>query len=277
MNDSATFTTYSDGNFYKRPFQLVKNWIKGWITKSDVGLGNVDNTADKNKAVKAVLDYNSTTPRELRIGYTGASATKDEIKQFAVFIEGDRIKDASVVESLKKLADATESRTDAWGDTSAVLGYGGDNGIYRRTVLSLYNYIKPKLLASESTFTGGETFQGNNFGTALIVNRNVAGGASAIAFKILGATKGYLGVDPNGSPAFWDKNTNGSILAFQNGNVKRLGGVDSLAGEIYYNGSTALTFSTSTGTFTLGGVKFYWRNEDVTTTISGVTKKLGKI
>lgn len=41
-------------------FTGIKNWIKGWVTSSDVGLGNVNNTSDANKpistATQAALD-----------------------------------------------------------------------------------------------------------------------------------------------------------------------------------------------------------------------------
>lgn len=34
-------------------FSTIKTWIKSWIVKADVGLGNVDNTSDANKPVSS--------------------------------------------------------------------------------------------------------------------------------------------------------------------------------------------------------------------------------
>lgn len=83
-------------------------------TKSDVGLGNVDNTADANKSVKyatsagsagsaskatGVVDYGATNST-IQIGYTGNGISGDAIKYIAGYTEGGsnsvaRIKDIS--------------------------------------------------------------------------------------------------------------------------------------------------------------------------------------
>ena len=34
-------------------FSTIKTWIKSWLVKADVGLGNVDNTSDANKPVSS--------------------------------------------------------------------------------------------------------------------------------------------------------------------------------------------------------------------------------
>lgn len=85
------------------------------LTKSDVGLGSVDNTADSAKSVKyatsagsagsatkanCVADYN-TTSKSIQIGYSGAGITGDAIKFIAGYTTGDggdvsaKIKDIS--------------------------------------------------------------------------------------------------------------------------------------------------------------------------------------
>ncbi len=81
------------------------------LGKGDVGLGNVDNTADANKSVSYastagsatkvthVVDYNNTG-RTIDIGYTGAGISGDAIKFIAGYTTGAdgsaaRIKDVS--------------------------------------------------------------------------------------------------------------------------------------------------------------------------------------
>ena len=69
-------------------------------TQSDVGLGNVNNTADKDKYVKGILDY-ADTSRSIQIGYAGAGLTVDEATHIAAYTEdGHKIKDLSF-ENLK--------------------------------------------------------------------------------------------------------------------------------------------------------------------------------
>lgn len=85
------------------------------LTKSDVGLGSVDNTADSAKSVKyatsagsagsatkanCVADYNATS-KSIQIGYSGDGITGDAIKFIAGYTTGDggdvsaKIKDIS--------------------------------------------------------------------------------------------------------------------------------------------------------------------------------------
>lgn len=47
----------------KQTFTAVKTWVKGWIAKADVGLGNVDNTSDatKNAAAVSLTNKNLTS------------------------------------------------------------------------------------------------------------------------------------------------------------------------------------------------------------------------
>ena len=120
----TTSTTY-----YRRPVKALWSYIKGkgdaiyqpkgsyaaashTHTKAQVGLGNVDNTADANKSVKyatkaanadaaiGVVDYNATS-KTIKIGYSGDGITGDAIKCIAGYTTGDggdvsaKIKDIS--------------------------------------------------------------------------------------------------------------------------------------------------------------------------------------
>lgn len=96
------------------PASDVSAWAKASskpsYSKSEVGLGNVDNTADSAKSVKyatsagsassaskatEVVDYGATT-NTIQIGYSGKGATTDNLTHIAGYIEnGTRIKDVS--------------------------------------------------------------------------------------------------------------------------------------------------------------------------------------
>lgn len=83
------------------------------VTKAQVGLGNVDNTADSSKVVKGLLDYNDAN-RTIYIGYAGSGLT--ETKYFAAYDgSGTKIKDitpsvAKKVMSLDNVANYDQSK-----------------------------------------------------------------------------------------------------------------------------------------------------------------------
>ena len=83
------------------------------VTKSQVGLGNVDNTADSSKVVKGLLDYNDAN-RTIYIGYAGSGLTTT--KYFAAYdSSGTKIKDitpsvAKKVMSLDNVANYDQSK-----------------------------------------------------------------------------------------------------------------------------------------------------------------------
>lgn len=98
------------------PASDVSSWAKSSTkpsyTKSEVGLGNVDNTADANKSVKyatsagsatkstGIVDYGATA-KTIQIGYGGGGISGDAIKYIAGYTTGNgsdisaKIKDVS--------------------------------------------------------------------------------------------------------------------------------------------------------------------------------------
>lgn len=113
-------------SYHRRPVSALWSYIKNKAdsvysvrghnhTKSEVGLGNVDNTADANKSVKyatsagsassatkatGVVDYGSTG-KTIQIGFSGDGISGDAIKYIAGYTTGDgssvdaKIKDIS--------------------------------------------------------------------------------------------------------------------------------------------------------------------------------------
>jgi hypothetical protein len=145
----TTSTTY-----YRRPVKTLWSYIKGKAdatyqpkgsyaaanhthTKEQVGLGNVDNTADANKSVKyatkaanadaaiGVVDYNATS-KTIKIGYSGAGITGDAIKFIAGYTTGDggstdaKIKDVSksALQSWLGLGSAAYTASSAYATSS---------------------------------------------------------------------------------------------------------------------------------------------------------------
>jgi hypothetical protein len=83
------------------------------VNKSQVGLGNVDNTADSSKVVKGLLDYNDAN-RTIQIGYAGSGLTTTNY--FAAYASnGTQIKNitpavAKAVMSLDNVANYDQSK-----------------------------------------------------------------------------------------------------------------------------------------------------------------------
>nr|DAU90177.1 MAG TPA: hypothetical protein [Caudoviricetes sp.] len=83
------------------------------VTKAQVGLGNVDNTADSSKVVKGLLDYNDAN-RTIQIGYAGSGLTTT--KYFAAYdstgtkIKGITTAVAKAVMSLDNVANYDQSK-----------------------------------------------------------------------------------------------------------------------------------------------------------------------
>lgn len=107
-----------DGTAYTVKDSTARNHIGNGsnphgVTKAQVGLGNVDNTADSSKVVKGLLDYNDAN-RTIYIGYAGSGLT--ETKYFAAYDgSGTKIKDitpsvAKKVMSLNNVANYDQSK-----------------------------------------------------------------------------------------------------------------------------------------------------------------------
>ena len=123
----TTSTTY-----HRRPVKALWSYIKGkgdaiyqpkgsyaaashTHTKAQVGLDNVDNTADANKSVKyatkaanadvaiGVADYN-TPSKTIKIGYNGDGITGDAIKYIAGYTTGDGGSTTAKIKNVSKSA-----------------------------------------------------------------------------------------------------------------------------------------------------------------------------
>lgn len=130
------------------PASDVSVWAKAatkpTYTKSEVGLGNVDNTSDSNKIVKAVIDYNDAA-RTVYIGYAGTGLTAANATHLAAYsVLGDGrqvIKDISKdnVKTWLGLGDLAYSSSISWNKITSdkpttLIGYGiTDKVAYRET------------------------------------------------------------------------------------------------------------------------------------------------
>lgn len=56
ISDSDVVSGHYQNEMRRWNWTTVRDWIKGWIKKADVGLGNVDNTSDANKPVSTAAN-----------------------------------------------------------------------------------------------------------------------------------------------------------------------------------------------------------------------------
>ena len=130
------------------------------ITKANIGLGNVDNTADANKAVASAGKL--TTARKVYVNLETASTTetKDFSGDTAIPVNGtlpiaNGGTGTTSQENINKnfIAGLAEGSSDVTDGTMFVSSYASDDGFadtnapnkpYKRTFLHVWNYIKAK-------------------------------------------------------------------------------------------------------------------------------------
>lgn len=125
-------------------YAWAKSPTKPTYTKSEVGLGNVDNTSDSSKIVKAVIDYNDAA-RTVYIGYAGTGLTATNathLAAYSVLSDGRQvIKDMSKdnVKTWLGLGDLAYLSSISWNKITSdkpttLAGYGiTDKVAYRET------------------------------------------------------------------------------------------------------------------------------------------------
>lgn len=242
----TTSTTY-----YRRPVKTLWSYIKGkgdatyqpkgsyaaanhTHTKEQVGLGNVDNTADTNKSVKyatkaanadaaiGVVDYNATS-KTIKIGYSGAGITGDAIKFIAGYTTGDG-GDVSA-----KIKDISKDALKGWigslpangGNSTTVNGHSvnsdvpagakfTDTNTWRDVVDNLTSAVTDKSLSANQ----GKVLKGLIDGKAAsghthnYAGSSSAGGSATSANKVNAA----LTINLNGtSQGAWDGSSAKSI------------------------------------------------------------------
>lgn len=203
-------------------------------TKEQVGLGNVDNTADANKSVKyatkaanadaaiGVVDYNATS-KTIKIGYSGAGITGDAIKYIAGYTTGDG-GDVSA-----KIKDISKDALKGWigslpangGNSTTVNGHSvnsdvpagakfTDTNTWRDVVDNLTSAVTDKSLSANQ----GKVLKGLIDGKAAsghthnYAGSSSAGGAATSANKVNAA----LTINLNGtSQGAWDGSSAKSI------------------------------------------------------------------
>lgn len=114
-----------------RPASDVYSWAKASskpsYSKSEVGLGNVDNTADADKAVDSayrIRDY-ADGRKLIKIGYVGSSIAGDEIKYIAGYTTGDNTSECCIKNVSK---DALRSWLNVPNSADGPVGPTGPTG-----------------------------------------------------------------------------------------------------------------------------------------------------
>lgn len=242
----TTSTTY-----YRRPVKALWSYIKGkgdaiyqpkgsyaaashTHTKAQVGLGNVDNTADANKSVKyatkaanadvaiGVADYN-TPSKTIKIGYNGDGITGDAIKYIAGYTTGDG-GDVSA-----KIKDISKDALKGWigslpangGNSTTVNGHSVNSDVpagAKFTDTNTWRGIQDNLTSTSTTDSlsanQGKVLKGLIDGKAAsghthnYAGSSSAGGAATSANKVNAA----LTINLNGtSQGAWDGSSAKSI------------------------------------------------------------------
>ncbi len=233
----TTSTTY-----HRRPVKTLWSYIKGkgdatyqpkgsyaaanhTHTKEQVGLGNVDNTADANKSVKyatkaanadaavGVVDYNATS-KTIKIGYSGNGITGDAIKFIAGYTTGDggstdaKIKDVSksALQSWLGLGSAAYTASSAYAAAGHTHTWDSITNKPSTFAPSAHNHSVIKSLSVSGTTltwtkddgtTGSLTTQDTNttYGTFKGATTSAAGSTGLVIAPVAGNANRYLRSD----------------------------------------------------------------------------------
>ena len=259
-----------------RPASDVAAWAKASTkpsyTKSEIGLGNVDNTADANKSVKyatnagsatsaskatGVVDYGATS-KTIQIGYAGAGITGNEITHIAGYTTGNgsdvnvRIKDVSkdALKSWLGLGSLAYSSATIPTIPSSLPANGGNSS-------TVNGHTVNSDVPANAKFTDTDTWR--DVVDNLSSTRTDAS-LSANQGRILGAKLPFaLGIDADGNYGYYKVGAD-TVTPFKTGdkiinsrfpNGKSLVGLDSFVltsnGKTYKQGST-ITISENTTT-----------------------------
>lgn len=194
-------------------------------TKEQVGLGNVDNTADANKSVKyatkaanadaaiGVVDYNATS-KTIKIGYSGDGITGDAIKYIAGYTTGDggstdaKIKDVSksALQSWLGLGSAAYTAFSAYAAAGHTHTWDSITNKPSTFAPSAHNHSVIKSLSVSGTTltwtkddgtTGSLTTQDTNttYGTFKGATTSAAGSTGLVIAPVAGNANRYLRSD----------------------------------------------------------------------------------
>lgn len=201
------------------------------LTKSDVGLSSVDNTADSAKSVKyatsagsatsatsadaaiGVVDYNATS-KTIKIGYSGDGITGDAIKFIAGYTTGDggsidaKIKDVSksALQSWLGLGNAAYTASSAYAVAGHTHTWDSITNKPSTFAPSAHNHSVIKSLSVSGTTltwtkddgtTGSLTTQDTNttYGTFKGATTSAAGSTGLVIAPVAGNANRYLRSD----------------------------------------------------------------------------------
>ena len=174
-------------------------------TKAQVGLDNVDNTADANKSVKyatkaanadaavGVVDYNATS-KTIKIGYSGDGITGDAIKYIAGYTTGDggstnaKIKDVSksALQSWLGLGNAAYTASSAYAASSHTHDdrYYTESEIDAKLKTKADTHSHPYLPLAGGTVTGVTAFTNTTASTSKSTGAVKVSGGVGVAGRV---------------------------------------------------------------------------------------------
>lgn len=107
-------------------------------------------------SVKSVIDYGDTS-KKIKIGYSGAGITGDNIKYIAGFTTGDS-------EAIAKIKDISKDAMKSWLGYAAVATSGSYNDLTDKPTIPTIDTSNLAKLDTENTFTKGQVITGGTSG-----------------------------------------------------------------------------------------------------------------
>lgn len=118
--------------------------------------GSYADLINKPTSIESVIDYGDTS-KKIKIGYSGAGITSDNIKYIAGFTTGDS-------GSIARIKDINKDAMKAWLGYAQVATSGSYNDLSDKPTIPTFDTSNLAKLDAENTFTKGQVITGGTSG-----------------------------------------------------------------------------------------------------------------
>jgi hypothetical protein len=188
--DADDFPVVQDGETVQTNASVVKTYVKDGLSKSDVGLGNVDNTSDATKNSATVTLTNKTI--------SGSSNTLSDIGNTSLTNSSITINGNAVSLGGSTTVTATASHALTLGTGLTGTSYNGSTAVTAAIDTSVVTTLTGTQTLTNKTLSGANNTLAN-IGNSSLVNSSITFGATAVSLG--GTVSGFNGVSIGASSA----------------------------------------------------------------------------
>jgi hypothetical protein len=243
--DADDFPVVQDGETVQTNASVVKTYVKDGLSKSDVGLGNVDNTSDATKNSATVTLTNKTI--------SGSSNTLSDIGNTSLTNSSITINGNAVSLGGSTTVTATASHALTLGTGLTGTSYNGSTAVTAAIDTSVVTTLTGTQTLTNKTLSGANNTLAN-IGNSSLVNSSITFGATAVSLG--GTVSGFNGVSIGASSASTGAFTNLSYTGTLTGGT----GVIAIGTNQIYkdaSGNVGIGTASPTGRLSVNGISTF--------------------